>query len=645
MQSLLVALGLWGFGYLLADWLIGRRDFDHIFRWAMALPALVAFTLCLMLAHIASGGAVLSNPALVRGPALVIAAALVARKLRAGGRRAGPANARERRVFFGLAAFGVAVWSFPAFFSLPLWYEGDTATHAVWIGQLLNGETTPSALITGAIPNYYPWLFHALSAFVARFTPGGHALHTLGPLQMLFVAGNVAGLFALGRAISRRWSAGAFTALLGALTGGFGWIAAHGIHLVTDPRNYGGRAAVRYAGDLLLVRSYNIGFHDLAPAYPRDLTYLLLPCLLLLLLTGLTRVSLQAFGAAGVVLGLLGLLGGEAFMAGFATSAVVALMAGRSGRSKALAAALLPALCLYGLWVGPLLYNYRRLGGFVDITVVPPVFLPWWAILGAWGIVTPLAVYGGIRWLPGRIRSPGARVLLSFAAAAAALVVLSSFGADVVGGFETLFRPHRYWPLLFLAVALLAGAGAAHLYPRLRGWGPRKLAALRVGVVVFAVASPIVAGLALPPLDPQGPLAEAATGEPRALFNLMSAPAGRQCVIAFPGRALTREAAAYTGYRMVSVLGRVDRPTNGARIRWGDIYQRIPGDAERAQANHILTHGLGPPARWHRLVKQYAVDFLGVPLSRLDAPVFRGLPVRRAESGDIAVVQVGGCEP
>ncbi|CAN5694592.1 hypothetical protein BH18ACT15_BH18ACT15_14690 [soil metagenome] len=639
-----MALALWGFGYLLADWLIGKRAFDDIFRWAMALPALVAFSLCLMLLHIASSGAVLSSSLIVRGSTLVIAAALLARKLRTGRRGRPSAYARQKRVFVGLVAFGVAVWSFPVFFSLPLWYEGDTATHAVWIGQLMNGETTPSALITGAVPNYYPWLFHALSAFTARFTPGGHALHTLGPLQMLFVAGNVAGLFALGRAISGRWPAGAFTALFGALTGGVGWIAAHGIHLVTDPRNYGGRAAVRYAGDLLLVRSYNIGFHDLAPAYPRDLTYLLLPVLLLLLLTGLSRSSLRAFGAAGVVLGLLGLLGGEAFMAGFATCGLVALMA-RGARVKALAAAWAPGLFLFGLWAGPVLYNYRRFVGFADITVVDPVTLPWWAILGAWGIVTPLAVYGGVRWLPDRVRSPEAGVLFAFAVSATALVAVASFGADTVGGFKTLFRPHRYWPLLFLAVALLAGAGAAHLYRRLRGWEPRRLAVVRWAVVCLAVASPIVAGLALPPLDPDGPLAEAATGDPGALFNLMRAPQGRQCVIAVPDEALAREAAAYTGYRLVSVLGRVDRPTNAARIRWADIYERIPRDAERARANHTLTHGLGPPARWHRLVKQYGVDFLGVPLSRLDAPVFHGLPVRRAESGDIAVVRVGGCEP
>ena len=40
--------------------------------------------------------------------------------------------------------------------------------------------------------------------------------------------------------------------------------------------------------------------------------------------------------------------------------------------------------------------SYFRLGGFVDTTFLGPVALPAWAILGAWGIITPLALVGAI---------------------------------------------------------------------------------------------------------------------------------------------------------------------------------------------------------------------------------------------------------
>src|SRR5205823_7968252 len=85
IESGIVALAFLGFGYLLADFATARLRVDDVLRWGLAVPAVAAYTLVLMLLHMASRGRVLSDPWLVRG--LTLAAALVLVALRARRRR------------------------------------------------------------------------------------------------------------------------------------------------------------------------------------------------------------------------------------------------------------------------------------------------------------------------------------------------------------------------------------------------------------------------------------------------------------------------------------------------------------------------------------------------------------------------------
>ncbi|HEX9234843.1 MAG TPA: hypothetical protein VF972_01035, partial [Actinomycetota bacterium] len=81
LEGTAVAAGLIAFGYLLADFVCGRRDVDRLFRWAMALPALVGWILVLMVAHMLSGGRVLSHVWVVRIATGLAAAGLIGAKL------------------------------------------------------------------------------------------------------------------------------------------------------------------------------------------------------------------------------------------------------------------------------------------------------------------------------------------------------------------------------------------------------------------------------------------------------------------------------------------------------------------------------------------------------------------------------------
>jgi hypothetical protein len=186
----------------------------------------------------------------------------------------------------GIAAGALLVWGSPVWRAFPIHFGGDTSMHAAWASQLLDGEATPSAAITGQIPNYYPWMFHATLALAAVFMPNGHAVVALSPLQLALAMGTLLALFALGRSLAGGAAGGAGVALLAGATGGFGYFLSRGPTLLFSPRGH----ETDFGGDFLFVRSYNPAFYQLAPPFPRDLAFAFLVCALVLAVVGAPRV-------------------------------------------------------------------------------------------------------------------------------------------------------------------------------------------------------------------------------------------------------------------------------------------------------------------------------------------------------------------
>ena len=109
------------------------------------------------------------------------------------------------------------------------------------IDQLMAGDAMFGAVLTGEVPNYYPWMFHSVGALTTSLTPGETPYHALAPIQLVQVGGCVLALFALGRTLTRRAMTGFGAALLGALSGGFGFVLLNGLDVVADPRGGDGR--------------------------------------------------------------------------------------------------------------------------------------------------------------------------------------------------------------------------------------------------------------------------------------------------------------------------------------------------------------------------------------------------------------------
>ena len=645
LESAVVAIVFLTFGYLLVDALVGKK-IKAVDAWGLALAAFFAYVLGLMLAHVVTGGRVFSSPWLVRGVTLLTLLAVGVRKVLLG--RGAPAlRTRGRRDLAALGvllASGLLLWASPLFRLLPLDHTGDMNMHMGWAGQLLNGEATPSAPITGDIPNYYPWMFHALIAFLALFTPGGEAFHAQGPLQLLQIGGAVLSLYALGAHLAGRW-AGAAAALFGALSGGVGYFLVSRPSIVMNAWGHDGNDALRYAGDLVWNRPFNLSFYNLVPPFPRDVPFALLPAFLLLVALALARRSRLTLAASGAVLGLVGLTHSDAFLVGVAIALLIALLGGVLGRARLGALLLVPALGLFAIWFVPLALNYLRLGGFKNMAAGEIDVTPL-GLLGAWGVAVPFALYGAWVWLPKFRREPEARMLLAVVGAPVGMLLAGTFIPRVLGeGFTTLGYKHRYVPLVYLAVALFAALGAADLLARARRVHAALAGGLVAATVALAAPSPLIASLALPDVQEARPrlrslLTSSLQGEDTVL-NLASRGA-RRCIAAAPPE-LSFRLFSYTGYRLVLyAIGEKISPN----VRWNEIPDD-PGKRRRFEDNRMLTEGLGSPSAWETTAKKYGVDVVVASAEHAGAPPFnsyRKETVHDADGGRWVVMQVGSCD-
>jgi hypothetical protein len=639
-QALAVALLLLIIGRLIVSVLLGERLGEGHWPWTLSFAGACMFGVLAMVFHIVTGGALFSSPWGTRAFTLSAATALAACQwyLRARGRVA-RSDRTTLLLLGGVAAVALLIWCSPVARSLPLSHGGDTVLHTGWANQLLDGEPTPSGPVPGDIPNFYPWLTHALMALLARLIPGGTTYHALAPLQLLQVTGAVLALFGLGQQLAGK-AAGLGAALFGGLAGGFGFLLVRGLDVVMDPRQYG----ERYLGDLLAKRSYNSSFFNISPAFPRDIAFALVVCFLLLLIMGLRRRDSLLLAGAGIALGLTGLTGAEALFVGFGALVLLLLAPPNVTRGHLLGAVIAPALIVYVLWLGPQIYHYLRLGGYVNLTMVENVTLSWRAVLTSWGISLPFAAFGILVWLKPHIRETPQRVVAAWIVTATILLLGSSTFPDLLGGaFEAIGRPHRYWPYVYLGLVMCAAAGAQAIIRILRG---KRWALVGAGAttLLFALPSPIIASVALPEkLRPPLLITHAMRGSENALLNLLRQDPGEQCIVSVPVK-FGGVTWSYTGYRVLMFVWPNRHEGNLARIRWRDIYDQIATDDERRAAQRILMAPNSDRRQWDEVINRYDVDAVALETAQIAEELVAGRQVSQASDVAYSVVTTSECE-
>ncbi len=449
-------------------------------RALLAVAGFVAFASALMVAHILTGGAVFGLPGIVPAAAAVLVWRTRREALRWAALRTTPS--------ISVAALGLAL---AALYVVPVvaagsgLRTGDLPWHGGWTEQLLGGQPVP----TGPAPvfgtNAYPWGLHALSATMVRLVPGTSVPVAAEALHVLVVAA----IPLAGAVVARRIrsDAGTWGAAATGLIGGFGWLAVRSPALVTSP------SEARNGADLVIA-SPNAVYELLPPGLPRELGLVLLVAAAVLVLGAATQPSRRAAVGAGIATGLVGLVSVPMLVSAVLWSAATLVMLGRRVARPAVVMAAAGA-ATFGLWAGPALSGYVRLGGFVGVTPELGVEWPLPTALASWGVLAPLAVAGAAVALRGPSERT-ARVVLGWTAATAVLLALArvraSFDWDLAGN-ATLLHQGRVWPVAHLLAGGLAGAAVA--------WGRAALSRLPrlvpvaagIGVLAVGAVSPVLA--------------------------------------------------------------------------------------------------------------------------------------------------------
>jgi hypothetical protein len=283
-----------------------------------------------------------------------------------------------------------------------------------------------------------------------------------------------------------------------------------------------------------------------------------------------------------------------------------------------------PTMTIFLLWAGPMVVNYFQLGGFNDLSD-NLVALPMTAILGAWGIVTPLAAVGAWWVFRDLRRSVSARLLLVIFIATGAALIAATLAARILGpGFQTIGRAHRYWPLFYLSLALLAAVGAEGLVSRCAARWAVAAGGLAVVIVAFAVISPVLGTKRYPEIAPQTPmLTSTLRGHPSILSALSPLPGGKCQVAVPPG--IAQLASLYSGYRVLFTGGSATHP---GRLRW----RQVPGFAGyrlRRSLNDELTNGHPSRSALHEARARFGIDAIVHRVgSASQAPSLHGFVLR-----------------
>jgi hypothetical protein len=622
LLTVLVFCGSLGFGYLLVSATLESLVDDRRLLWVLALPGVVAYSVVLTLVHALSGGELWSRPPVVW--ALTAAVAVVLATMRYRRRHGGHGIRRSELAIVLAGVLGSAVWALPALNVVPLVVGGDHFHHMAWTNQLLNGEALPTGSLTGTLPNDYPWGFHGLSALLTAFLPTADPYLSLHPLQLLLPFGGVLGFFALGRQAFKDTVAGAASAVLGAASGGFGFLLRLRTGLVVRPRQPGKIDA--FFGDYLQRRSYNLSFGNISPPFPRDVTFVLLPVVLWLLLVGIERDRRRNVVAAGVTLGVCGLIGGDVLITGMVVGTCTVLLApGASPRLRTLAHYIFPALGVWSIWFVPIVIRYATLGGFRDLSSTP-VDLSVAAVIGGWGVAFPLALVG--LWAGRRsVKKPGV-VVAGCLLSVPLMIILFPPALVPNDGFATLLRDHRYWPIVYAGLALFGGLGTSHLLALLKSRALQLATALVL--LIIAVSSPVAASIGSLDRARRGAalIQDAMIGDPRALLSLIRGPVGIRRNIAVP-RQMEDSAYSYTGYRLVHHFPH--------RLRFPGVFEHIPTEKQRKEAMRTLMSPLSPE-EWLATARRFDLDLIVLPTALAGNPNLPPCEVVRPSSPEGAVV-------
>jgi hypothetical protein len=447
----------------------------------------------------------------------------------------------------------------------------DMQWHEGWIRQLVGGLPEPSG-VYAHVPNSYPWLYHALAAWL-ELLPGG-MVEVYWALQVFAVGSLALGTWLLARELGLRERPATWAVGFASLAGGVGWIWVHHAVAVVSSSRYG-----LVHGDFLVGPAVTPALANMPAILPRDLALALFPLTVWFALRAVAGRRMRDTTAAGALAGCLLLIGPVGAVVAVLVCGPVALR--RRIPVRHAAAAVAAAAFVVAPWLGRVALNYVRLGGFSPHQPLPSVTAS--QALVAMGVVLPIGLIG-VAWML-RTRPPGIDLgaLVPLVAVPAVLCLLAGLlPGHSLAGVAPIVKLQRYLPFFVLALAMPAGWAADAVLARMS----------RRGAIVLAMALVAAAG-ASTVLTSIGLAGDFRSAQPRGLHCRGGAPMGAGDVVAVAGM---------RPQATLLVDSSVFRSTGAwlfhwvppAQLRYRDVFSIIKGQGERAAETREIARGRVP---------------------------------------------------
>ena len=448
----------------------------------------------------------------------------------------------------------------------------DMQWHEGWIRQLVGGLPEPSG-VYAHVPNSYPWLYHALAAWL-ELLPGG-MVEVYWALQVFAVGSLALGTWLLARELGLREGPATWAVGFASLAGGVGWIWVHEPVAVVSSSRYG-----LVHGDFLVGPAVTPALADMPAILPRDLALALFPLTVWFALRAVAGRRMRDTAAAGALAGCLLLIGPVGAVVAVLVCGPLALR--RRIPVRHAAAAVAVAAFVVAPWLGRVALNYVRLGGFAPHQPLPSVTAS--QALVAMGVVLPIGLIG-VAWML-RTRPPGIDLgaLVPLVAVPAVLCLLAGLlPGHSLAGVAPIVKLQRYLPFFVLALAMPAGWAADAVLARMSRRGAIVLA---MALVAAAGASTVLTSIGLARrLQERGAARPALPGrsaDGRRRRGRGVRACGRQATL-LVNSSVFRSTGAWLFHRVPP-----------AQLRYRDVFSTIKGQGERAAETREIARGRVP---------------------------------------------------
>jgi hypothetical protein len=456
LYNLMFSLFILSFGYFILETITPWLKFSE--KILYSIPTVFFWIYLLFLVNIILDGYIFDKPIIITSISFVIYSVsflLIKEKIWIQLK-----NVKPDKILLILFSLVLLIYCLPIICSRGgmVWIRGDMKTHITFISQILLGRRVPSKSYQG-IPNLYPWLFHAIMAYIANI----YKSFGFNQIKSVFLAYNTIeitniflGYLSLkelaGLIFPKNKTRQRLLVLLTIFSGGLGFIF----------DRFGDSLIL---GDIIFNHPYVSAPIFVAPVWPRHLSYTLYLCTLY------TIFKLQSKSdnfaetiLLGLLLGIGAIIQSIPYIIVSAVLGTIMLLDILKGKlNKKIFYALIISVIIISPWGIPFLISSIK-SGTASTTVMEPIDLNIVELGITLGVIGFFLVYGLYsEWKTGFDSHKYKETVNIFSIIFIILIILSitnsSLGMGINFFYVPILRQHKYWSMFYIFLAIYATIG------------------------------------------------------------------------------------------------------------------------------------------------------------------------------------------